>query len=61
MPRDTPGLKRHKTPPKSDLVEAAEPPIKHSEWERRWKQRVIEADTNLEPYRREKPADKTTG
>jgi hypothetical protein len=52
VPRDTPGLKPHKTPPKSDLVGNPEPRVRASEYIRRWQEKVIAADTNLEPYRR---------
>jgi hypothetical protein len=55
VPRNTPGLKPHKTPPLTDLVANPEPNLKSSEYERRHAQRVIAADTNLEPYRRPKP------
>jgi hypothetical protein len=40
VPRDTPGLKPHKTPPKSELVEGPEPRARKSastywqEWQR---------------------------
>ena len=56
VPRHTPGLKPHKTPPATELVEEPEPPTKSSEHQRRWQEHVIAADTNAEPYRRPKAA-----
>ena len=56
MPRDAPGLKPHKTPPMSELVENPDPIPTASEYERRSQERQNRIGGQLATYRRPKAA-----
>lgn len=58
MPRWTPGLKPHKTPPAEELVADPEPAIKSSEYARRWQQLLNVGGHQKATYRNPKPEPK---
>jgi hypothetical protein len=55
MPRSTPGLKPHKTPPAQELVADPEPAIKSSEHERGWQELLNVIGHQKATYRKPKP------
>lgn len=58
MPRDMPGLKPHKTPPMSDLVQDPEPNRKASEYVRQWQEQSNARGSWNATYRRPKAEPK---